>query len=160
MLNETTHIHMYRPTITFNFGCGCHPKKSKVRFAVLGFAVERKPVRKESAMLNVQLRTNQFALINLAPVDADGKVVVVENLTATVKSGDAVATIVDGKVQVVPSETPGVTVVDVSADGQPGAEVEVITETITLTTLAPNAVSLGAAVEVHQKSELPPPPAE
>ncbi len=154
MFDEST--HMYRPVFNiYNFGCGCSEKKPKtIRFAVLGFAVESKP-RKENKMLNVSLRTNQFAVINLAPVDADGKVVAVENLAVTVTSGDAAAKIVDGKVQIIPSDTPGVSEIEVSADGQPGAEVEIVTEKITLTTLAPNAVSLGATVEVHQKTELP-----
>lgn len=154
MLDRTFHFHA---PVTINFGCACQPKKPKtIRFAVVGLSVESKPRRKESAMLNVQIRTNQFARVNLSPVDADGKAVVIENLAVAVQSGDAVATVVDGKIQIVPSDVPGVSVIEVDADGQPGELVEVITETITLTTIAPNAVTLGAVVEVGQKSDLPP----
>lgn len=159
MFDTDNQFEFYGP-VTFNFGPPCVPTKPKqIRFACLGFEIASKPQTKESPMLNVSLRTNQYARINLAPLDADNKPVVVENLAVKVTSGDAVASIVDGKVQIVPSDVPGESTFEVSADGQPGEAVEVLTETITLTSIAPNAISLGATVEVRQKSELTTPPA-
>jgi hypothetical protein len=135
-------------------------RRKTVRFAVLGFLINLKPT-KENQMLKITLPTNQFAKIqvqpqgpNWEPEPLDGPV------TASVVQGDGVSvTVLPGNcLQIVPNDTPGVSVIEVAGDAAEGDEVDVIKETIEVTTIHPRAVRLNLARRVvADKSTLNPP---
>lgn len=125
-------------------------RRKTVRFAVLGFQINLKPT-KENQMLKITLPTNQFAKIqvqpqgpNWEPEPLDGPV------TASVVEGDGVAvTVLPGNcLQIVPNDTPGVSVIEVAGDAAEGDDVDVIKETIEVTTIHPRAVRLNLAAPV------------
>lgn len=131
-----------------NFGACC-PNRPRLRLAVTGIEIEPKPTTQGPRMLTLKLRTSQKATIKLNPVDRFGKSEPLDGEAGVeVVSGDAVATVLpDNRIQIVPSDVPGKSVINVTADAQEGPDKEVISETIEVETLHDNAVSLGAVIE-------------
>lgn len=142
------------------FGDGCPNSPKTLRFVVSGVEVKDKP-KKEKHMFQLKLRTGQQALLNISTVDKrflpeplDGDPV------ATTVSGDAVARVLPGgkQLEIIPSDIPGTSLIELSGDAQEGEDKDVITETIELVTAHDNAVAFKLEVaSITDKAPSTPP---
>lgn len=149
-------------------GLLCPKPPRTIRFVVSAIAINNKPNLVQSKRMDIKLETSQFADITLDPQDAEGTSRPLDGQpTATVLSGDGTATVLPtdspevvaagGKpvVRIIPSDTSGVTVVEVSGDAEEGDDVEVLTETFTVNASTPNAIRLNPSVNIRSKKDLP-----
>ena len=145
-----------------------HRPKRKVFLKLTSVQFNHKTKRNSMDPVSLRSPVTQFALLVLAPIDADGNrvsldadAIVVEIAEGAPTGARSVVKAIEDtagrrfEVSLITGDSPGETTFTLKGDAQPGEGVVIIEEKYIYTTTPNNAVGLGTTVQYLSKSSAP-----